>query len=121
LQGRPWSVVLAVALMGLVVIAGLVSDLMHADSSFAVLDLMDVLRLLLVGFFLLILVPLAVLVWRRRKLARLIYVAVSLFGISADLGGIGGDGRLELGCFVSSLVSCALLFLPASNRWFKAA
>ncbi len=111
---------MAVVLMALVIMAGLASDLMHADSTFAVLDLMDVLRLLLVGFFLLILVPLAVLVWRRRKLARLIYVAVSLFGISADLGSLGGDGRVELGCFVSSLVSSALLFLPVSNQWFKA-
>jgi len=112
---------MAVVLMGLVMIAGLASDLNHSDSTFAVLDLMDVLRLLLVGFFLLILAPLMVLVWRRRKLARLIYVAVSLFGISADLGSVGGDGRLELGCFLSSLVSSALLYLPASNRWFNAA
>ncbi len=107
--------------MALVMVAGVISMLAHADSTVSVIDLMDVLHLFLGGFFLVVLAPLAVLVWRRRTLARLICVAVSLFGISADIGGIGGDGRVEFGCFLSSLVSSALLYLPPSNRWFKAA
>jgi hypothetical protein len=66
---RPVSVVLAVVLMWLVMIAGLVAEL----------------------------------------------------GVSADIGGISGDGRVELGCFICSVVSSALLYLPASNRWFRVA
>jgi hypothetical protein len=118
---RPVSVVLAVVLMWIVMILGLVSVFLNANSTFGVFDLMDLLHLSLVGFFMLILAPLAVLVWRRRNLARLIYVAVSVFGVSADIGGISGDGRVELGCFIGSMVSSALLYLPASNRWFRVA
>lgn len=103
LAPRPVSVVIAVALMGLVIIVGLVSIFTNADFNFGDFDLMDLLHLCRVGFFILILAPLAVLVWRRRNLARLIYVAVSVFGVSADVGGISGAGRVELGRFIGSL------------------
>jgi hypothetical protein len=46
---------------------------------------------------------------------------MSVFRIPAGIGGMGGDGRVELGCFLSSLISSVLLYLSVSNRRFKMA